>query len=664
MKKKNIAILFLLLLASCENMRNYEYPMIQTGDITDIDSTGAVFNAKIADLGKEKVEEYGFVWDTQQEPEILRSEKYIINAVPITGALKEHISTTLKSGLRYYVRAYIKSANYLTYGKEVSFTSLGSKAAIIDDFEPKVGNLGDTILIFGENFSYILSNNIVKFNRFEASVISARQDTLIIIVPQGLKSTASQITVSIQDKEAVSASAFRLITPELYDFQNKTASFRSRINIAGKNFNSNPQSLHVYFDKYEAAIVEISDQNLIVTVPDSLDRKNCIIKVKMNNITNSFSEYFNLYTFSLADFTPKVAKTGSTISLIGQDFSPVIFNNKVTIGGMNAKVTYASLSELKVTLPKQDLGYYQGRNSEISIEVLGDTIKYPEKILINDNWFRLKNSPISSNYALTHCFVSNSKAYIGMNNRSEFWEFDPFNGEWRRLADFPGLHRRYGTGFVIENKIYFGTGSTYQQDLNDWWVYDIGSDIWSIKNSFPGTARRGAVAFSIGNSGYLGTGIDMGFSTFGYKDFWKYTPADDSWIRISDYPMEHGGIWWGVGIATEQDALVGLGSTKIAGNYSQRIFKYSPLTDDWKRISNYPFRGGNIPLSFILNGKTYIKTEETNVFHFYNDDLDTWSIVQTDILTDYRGGIAFGLGGKAYVGLGQTNSIWEYDPSR
>jgi N-acetylneuraminic acid mutarotase len=675
MEKKNIAIIFLALLVSCENIREYEYPLIQTGDITDIDSTGAVFNAKIADLGKEKVDEYGFVWDTKQEPDILRSEKYKISTLPKTGAVKEHISTTLKNGVKYYVRAFIKSNNYLTYGKEVSFTSSGSEAAVIDDFEPKVGNLGDTVLIFGKNFSYILSNNIVQFNQFKASVISATQDTLMIIVPQGLNSKSSIISVSIQGKEALSDSEYNLITLELSDFQAKTASFRSRINLSGKNFNSNPQSLHVYFDKFEAAIVELSDQNLIVTVPDSLDKKSCMIRVKMNNITNSFSEYFNLKTVTLTDFTPKVAVTGATISLTGQDFSPVIKNNKVTIGGLNSTVTYASTSELKVTLPKQDIGYYQDRNSEIIVEVLGDNIKYSEKLLINDKWFRLKNSPISkiappdyaSNYALTNCFVSNGKAYIGMNNRSEFWEFNPYNGGWKRLSDFPGLHRWYGTGFAIENKIYYGTGSSDQKDLNDWWVYDIGSDSWSAKTSFPGTARTGAVAFSIGNSGYLGTGFDWGFNSSlrGYNDFWKYNPADDSWIRISDYPMmDYWGIWWGVGIANEQDAFIGLGSTIVSGNYSQRIFKYSPLTDTWKRISNYPFPGGNVPLSFILDGKTYIKTGATKDFYFYNDNLDTWSLLQTDILSDYFGGISFSSGGKAYVGLGQTNSMWEYDPSK
>ncbi len=46
------------------------------------------------------------------------------------------------------------------------------------------------------------------------------------------------------------------------------------------------------------------------------------------------------------------------------------------------------------------------------------------------------------------------------------------------------------------------------------------------------------------------------------------------------------------------------------------------------------------------------------------EDSDSWVKLQADFLSDVNGGIAFSLGGKAFVGLGQENAMWEYDPSR
>jgi hypothetical protein len=184
-----------------------------------------VFNPKIVDLGKRNLIELGFVWHIRSEPTIEKSERFVIQETPATGVYKQRISTTLERDSIYYVRAYIKNPDYITYGKSVSFTSSGSIAPIISGFKPEIGNLGDTLIILGQNFSYKLENNKVHFNEFQANVIKATQDSLFVLVPDNLDSKSSYISVSILNRKVTSDDEFTLISPEFNDFYPKTGKF-------------------------------------------------------------------------------------------------------------------------------------------------------------------------------------------------------------------------------------------------------------------------------------------------------------------------------------------------------------------------------------------------------------------------------------------------------
>jgi hypothetical protein len=58
----------------------------------------------------------------------------------------------LQKGETYFVRAFVITADYMVYGKPVSFTSLGSTPPVIMEFPPLEATLGDTILLKGKYF--------------------------------------------------------------------------------------------------------------------------------------------------------------------------------------------------------------------------------------------------------------------------------------------------------------------------------------------------------------------------------------------------------------------------------------------------------------------------------------------------------------------------------
>lgn len=126
--KTTMSFLFLFIaLFSCKEENAYDFVLVQTGAVTDIDSSGATFHAKISDLGDENITAYGFVWDSVARPGIGTSEKLQITESPANGLISQRISTAIQTGTEYYVRAFVRQGDFLTYGREVRFTSHGCR---------------------------------------------------------------------------------------------------------------------------------------------------------------------------------------------------------------------------------------------------------------------------------------------------------------------------------------------------------------------------------------------------------------------------------------------------------------------------------------------------------------------------------------------------------
>src|SRR5690606_5075929 len=163
----------------------------------------------------QQVIEYGFVWGENTNPTIEASEKKIVSEKLESDKFRAQISTTLKEGVTYHVKAYAKSEEYLVYGKEVSFISLGSKAPSLTDFNPKKGTWGDTVMILGSNFSYKEENNSVFFGELKANVISSTDTTLAVVIPSKANVEKVKIAVSILGNAVVSKEDFTYLVPEL-----------------------------------------------------------------------------------------------------------------------------------------------------------------------------------------------------------------------------------------------------------------------------------------------------------------------------------------------------------------------------------------------------------------------------------------------------------------
>lgn len=141
--------------------------------------------------------------------------------------------------------------------------------------------------------------------------------------------------------------------------------------------------------------------------------------------------------------------------------------------------------------------------------------------------------------------------------------------------------------FVLDGKVYFGTGKTIKSPityLQDFYVYDpIAHTVTKIA-PYPGSGREYAVAFTVGGKGYVGLGWD---GTASLQDMYAYDPASNSWSKIANFPSNNSAT--ASGFNANGVGYVMEGSNSIYNFPSSKIlYQYSPDVDKWTPVNAYP----------------------------------------------------------------------------
>lgn len=110
-----------------------------------------------------------------------------------------------------------------------------------------------------------------------------------------------------------------------------------------------------------------------------------------------------------------------------------------------------------------------------------------------------------------------------------------------RCADMP-VARTSATCFAVGEKAYvFGGRGDNSAIYNDIYIYDASNDQWSDAVETPLQKRVNGCACVVGDKAYIG----LGFCGYAYgddaylNDWWEYTPATDTWKRLCDFPNEN-----------------------------------------------------------------------------------------------------------------------------
>jgi N-acetylneuraminic acid mutarotase len=285
------------------------------------------------------------------------------------------------------------------------------------------------------------------------------------------------------------------------------------------------------------------------------------------------------------------------------------------------------------------------------------------------NWIQ-SNTFTAEPRSSSAAFTIDNKGYVGTgydgdDYMKDFWVFNMQDGSWEQLADFPGEARSSAVAFTINGKGYLGTGYNGTSELSDFYEYNPTTNAWVQIANFGGTARRAAVGFNSAVYGFVGTGFD---GSNDKKDFWKYDPATNAWNEI--YTFGGNKRREGTTFTIGTNVYVGTGSSN--GLTQKDFWVFDTTAETWTRLhdldydDSYGITRANA-VGFAIGSYGYIATGDTNSVWEYNPSTDTW-----DNKTNFEGSsrqdaVAIYNGSQAFIALGKYGNsyyddMWEFKP--
>lgn len=671
-------LMTLFFLTTCQKEENAirEYPRLINLQVTEINASGAVFNTEVIAGNLDDVIEYGFVWNTTDEPQYGFPEKQVTSGVLKGKTFSAHIHNALKTGERYFVRAYIKTERFLVYGETVTFISLGSEAPVLTDFSPKSASWGDTLKIVGKNFRYKYSAIKVQLGDISANVLSSTDTTIQVVVPSEMNLEKVNLSVSIVGNTARSENQFAYLVPQISDIHPLSATFNDTVYIHGINFFRKATDNKVNFSGVNASIVFASRTLLKVLVPFNLVLNPAKISIAGPIQTIEFGTPFVLKAITLKGFQPDtVFHSNEIITITGENFNPNWSSNKVTIKGLNVPIIEASARQLKVKIPSVILPPQYCSlitNADIVVTIGQQVVTSPRKleIYLKSWWTKKKDFPgVSRKYSVG--FSIGDKGYFGLGNRypntyyQDLWEYDPQADKWTQKADFPGLKRFNASSFVLNNEAYVGLGTFYQANeevqLKDFYRYNPSREAWTKITDFPGSPRHFAASFVKDGQAIVGAGNikreDFNlpyYESIITNDFWAFNPENEQWNEVHNFPYKTGRA---VGLTIENAGYVSEGG---------KIKEYtSNLWVDKCADSYYP---NGFDKGFTIGSNGYIFVDGMNYILVFDSKLNKIQTIRLPQQVNFTGPSVFTVNKKAYFVCGEwngyINTVWEFDPSQ
>ena len=276
-----------------------------------------------------------------------------------------------------------------------------------------------------------------------------------------------------------------------------------------------------------------------------------------------------------------------------------------------------------VTFALNGFGYV-GLGSS-GIDVYDDFFRYDIKTNV---WKKLNNFA-GGRRNLSYGLAYNGKAYTGFGENGvqvfkDFWEYNPSSDSWTELKSCACEGRTHPAMLRIKDKIYVGMGTNINnQNLNDWWEFDIAKNSWLQKASLPGFKRHHPYYFAINDKAYVGFGhgTEKLDDKIIYKDFYQYSPETDTWKKMKDFP--------GPGrVAGTQFDYDGFGYILSGQGEDHRNFatgefwKYNPQNDSWSSLPPHKGSARWAPGSFMINKKVYFVGGQSD--NAYEKDLSVF----------------------------------------
>lgn len=356
---------------------------------------------------------------------------------------------------------------------------------VIKSYTPRA-SFGETITLTGSGFSSVIHENRVRFNEYVSQIVEASRNTLKVVVPPGLNSSASKLSVEVHLRTTYAADSFRLSRPVIKSLSASSGKRGATLTIAGENFSPHLGGNRVFFEDNLAAQQAATMNEIRVTVPGGpYDSRDVKITIEVAGAKVVWSEPFTLDE-------PWIEKS--------------------TIPG---------------EMPDFGVGFAIGNKGYMGLAARGTKAFYRFDPATNA-WEDMPPFPGAGRDRATS-FVISGKAYVGGGGRSpmlkDFWRYDPIENAWKRVADFPfGIS---GAVSVALNGKGYVLGHNESEGANALYSYDPVANVWKEIPVTIQAGERPASAFVVNNRIFFVV-TDAAASR---NMLIEFSPATSSWTK-------------------------------------------------------------------------------------------------------------------------------------
>jgi hypothetical protein len=230
MKNQTIfALICLITLAGCNldpHISERDYPIIRTLGSSEVNQTGASIDFEIVKESKSTITSYGVEYFDLSQPSVPYPEWVFteeISGKPSGNLGKVRLQYDLLKNENYIAVPFVRISGKTVYGEPTTFTSLGTKAPIINEISVTRLSGNHHMTIKGDFFSYenrFLSlgfSGLEEFFRFNIQSVSPRQIEVFVELISSLYSSDKKydFTLSVNGQQTVVKDAFEIGLPRI-----------------------------------------------------------------------------------------------------------------------------------------------------------------------------------------------------------------------------------------------------------------------------------------------------------------------------------------------------------------------------------------------------------------------------------------------------------------
>lgn len=251
----------------------------------------------------------------------------------------------------------------------------------ITGISPSQARWGDTIVVFGQNFTnrYYTNNISGTISGFNIKIIDKKRDSLLIVVPDELVTVLNPIKIKINNLNITASEQLTLQSPYISGIKPKEGTWGTIVTLLGK-FHPTASRNAIKIGGYSVTILSNSKDSIKVAAPPYLSVRNNLVVNISTPFTLVSPDTFKIAGPYIESITPLTGVSNSLITIKGKYLKDYNGNTSVKFGTQTATIAGRSDSQIQCYVPASLVN----GPVNITVTVLSQTSVYKDPYIVDN----------------------------------------------------------------------------------------------------------------------------------------------------------------------------------------------------------------------------------------------------------------------------------------